>query len=372
LGGDTTTRHKNKQAFGQPVANLPLEKRTDFEVGDSLFNQNWVIAPASTTARDGLGPLFHARSCSGCHSRDGRGLPPEPGEDAVSLLVRLSKSGRLGPEPVPIYGDQLQPFAIGDAKGEATVRVDWESIPGTFPDGTSYELQKPIITISEPNYGPLPDDLMTSPRVAPHMIGMGLLEAIPEEAILANADPEDVNGDGVSGRANFVWDVEANDKRLGRFGWKANQPSVRQQVAGAFNGDMGLSTPIFPAQNHSPEQNLDHYPNGGDLEVEERQFNAVAFYSAHLAVPRQRNHDDPQVLRGAALFEKVGCMTCHVGEYTTGTTAFSLALANQTIPTRTSSCMTWAPASLMVALTNWPTATNGVRRRSGVLVFFQW
>lgn len=335
LGGDTTTKHKSRQAFGQPVRNMPFERRTTFEVGDSLFNQNWVTAGASTTARDGLGPLFNARSCSGCHSRDGRGRPPlTAGEATLSLLFRLSVGDNGGPQPHTVYGGQLQPNAIEGAMPEGAVDIRHETIHGHFADGTPYELQRPIYSFRDANYGIIPNDILVSPRTAPHMIGLGLLESIAEADIIANADPDDLDGNGISGRANRVWDAVNQQQALGRFGWKANQPSLHQQVAGAFNGDMGLTTSLFPNENNTAEQKeLIDFISGGQPEVPDHQLEAVVFYSSHLAVPRQRNADDPQVQRGRQVFQRIGCTDCHIETFTTAdaTVALSPMLANQTI-----------------------------------------
>lgn len=263
-GGATTVLQSDRNAFSLPSANLAPSRRLDFSVGNSFFRNPWVIAPSSTTARDGLGPLFNTNACQNCHVKDGRGHPP--GADAVSavsMLVRLSipagpADGKTllhqGVIPEPTYGGQLQDVGIPGVAPEGKVRVDYEPLKVRFEDGTEVELRKPILRISQLGYGPMHPQTMFSARVAPPMIGLGLLEAIPEEAILANADPDDRNGDGIRGRANQVWDAARQRTALGRFGWKAGQPDIPQQNAHAFANDMGLTSSLLPHDDCSAAQ----------------------------------------------------------------------------------------------------------------------
>lgn len=263
-GGATTVLQSDRNAFSLPSANLAPSRRLDFSVGNSFFRNPWVIAPSSTTARDGLGPLFNTNACQNCHVKDGRGHPP--GADAVSavsMLVRLSipagpADGKTllhqGVIPEPTYGGQLQDVGIPGVAPEGKVRMDYEPMKVRFEDGTEVELRKPILRISQLGYGPMHPQTMFSARVAPPMIGLGLLEAIPEEAILANADPDDRNGDGIRGRANQVWDAARQRTALGRFGWKAGQPDIPQQNAHAFANDMGLTSSLLPHDDCSAAQ----------------------------------------------------------------------------------------------------------------------
>ncbi|MGC1481950.1 MAG: di-heme oxidoredictase family protein [Chthoniobacterales bacterium] len=324
-GGETTVFDTTENAFGYAARNLRSEMRNSFFVGNSFFKQNWVIAPASTSARDGLGPLFNARSCSACHFKDGRGRPPREGEEMVSMLLRLSRPGdadeRAGVRPDETFGDQLQQNAIPGATGEGVPVVEYEEVVGTFADGESYSLRKPDYRIERGGYGDVPEDLEISPRVAPQMIGMGLLEAIPEEVIIAQADPDDLDGDGISGRPNWVWNHEVGVTQIGRFGWKANTATVREQVAGAFLGDMGLTSPTRTHGGASLSElgvaSL-AYEDEDEPEVTEKIFDHVVFYSSVLAVPARRDVDDPEVLVGKKLFDRLGCVACHVPEYQTG------------------------------------------------------
>ncbi|HEX5658525.1 MAG TPA: di-heme oxidoredictase family protein, partial [Polyangiales bacterium] len=288
---DDRTQH----AFSQPVPGLSERERAQFFVGNSYFNQNWVGAPGSVETRDGLGPLFNARSCSGCHFKDGRGRAPEPGEPMRSMLVRISLPGQLAD---PQYGDQLQGEAVEGARKEADVLVEYRELPGRFADGEVYSLREPLLKFAALGYGPLADGLQTSARVAPALIGLGLLEAVPDAALLALADPQDRNRDGISGRPNRVAGA------LGRFGWKGEQPSVLAQTAGAFLGDLGLTSRLHTSENHAGIE----LPSGGAPELSDQVLDSVVLYARTLAVPKRRATN----ARGEALFESAGCAACHV------------------------------------------------------------
>ncbi|MGB8330571.1 MAG: di-heme oxidoredictase family protein [Polyangiales bacterium] len=321
-GGDTTSFYLFAGLeLAQPAANL--KDRAPFFTGDSLFNQVWVTAPASTTARDGLGPTFNTRSCAGCHFRDGRGRPPlEEGGTLESMLIRISLPGQDehgGPVGDPSYGDQIQVDSLDGVPAEATVRVYWDLEQGAYEDGTPYTLRRPRYEYENLAFGPFAQELLESGRGAPHMSGLGLLEAIPIEVLLAWADPDDADGDGISGKLNSVWDESAQAMRPGRFGWKAEQPTVRQQVAGALNGDMGISSPVFREQNcPAPQLQCAAAPNGGEPEISEENFDKLVFYSSTLAPPTRPDYADPQVLRGREWMRDLGCTSCHRETLETG------------------------------------------------------
>lgn len=335
LGGDGTIFDATANAFSYPYRSIPESDKSRFFIGNSFFNQNWVTAPSSTTLRDGIGPLMNARSCSGCHFKDGRGFPPADGITMNSMLLRLSIPGsdEHGADlPEPTYGGQFQPIAIQGVAAEGSTRIDYTEIAGTFPDGEAYSLRKPLYIIENLNYGTMRQDVLVSPRVAPQMIGMGLLEAIDESDILANADEEDRNGDGISGRANYVWSYENATLMLGRFGWKANQPTISQQVAGAFQGDLGITSPVFTTHGFTTAQSyLDTLPNGGNPEIAEKEFQDVVFYSRVLAVPAQRNYSSLSVKGGRSLFTQAKCNSCHIESMKTGNSSPIAALHNQRI-----------------------------------------
>ena len=334
-GGETTVFDASPKAFGFPAANLQETNRPAFFVGRSFFDENWVVAPASTAGRDGLGPLFNTRSCSACHAKDGRSGPPGPGQPLSTMLLRISVPGvgpHRGPQPDPTYGDQIQGQAIPGVPREADVFVTYEEVPGKFPDGENFSLREPHYTITNFNYGPPATNLLTSPRVAPALIGLGLLEAVPEETLLALVTEQQRAGNGIAGRINFVWDRSAGKTVPGRFGWKAEQPSVFQQTAMAFAGDMGITSSLVPEENHTArEEACAHCPSGGNPEASDKILGDVASYSQTLGVPARRNWDDPLVLRGKELFTRANCATCHIPKLQTGDFPALPELSRQTI-----------------------------------------
>ncbi|WXL24971.1 di-heme oxidoredictase family protein [Ectopseudomonas mendocina] len=341
-GGTATVNKADQNAFSMPSANLSPARRLDFSVGNSFFRNPWVIAPTTTTARDGLGPLFNTNACQNCHIKDGRGHPPGPdAKSSVSMLVRLSIPAsdkdaeyllRHGVVAEPTYGNQLQDMAVPGVRPEGKIRVSYSYQTITLADGTSVELRKPTLQISNLGYGDFHHGTQFSARVAPPMIGLGLLEAIPEAAILANADPDDSNGDGISGRPNQVWDRTQQRSVLGRFGWKAGQPSLNQQNADAFANDMGLTSSLIAQDNCTQAQpDCLNAANGGAPEVSDNILSTVLFYTRNLGVPARRDINEPDVLRGKNLFYSAGCQSCHTPTFTTAADAAEPELANQTI-----------------------------------------
>ena len=324
-GAATSFATPNRDAFSHPSANMSFERKLDFEVGDGVFVKIWVSSPSSTRSSDGLGPLFNARSCQSCHVKDGRGRPPAPGDPAVSMVLRLS-AGPDGRQPDPAYGGQLQNRSVQGVPAEGRMTAGWEEIPVKLADGGSVSLRRPRYGLTGLRYGPPAPDLRMSPRTAPPMIGVGLLEAVPEDDILARADPDDRDGDGVSGRPNRVWSDEHGRFMLGRFGWKAGQPTLVQQAAAAFRGDIGVSTPLYPVpwgdctQSQAACRNALHGDGDKDaagVEAGETLFDLLMFYARNLAVPARRDLDDPQVLRGKRLFYETGCTACHTPKFVT-------------------------------------------------------
>lgn len=339
LGGETTRSETSRNAFALPAPALSNQERRIFEVGDSFFTQNWVSAPASTEGRDGLGPTFNAFACSSCHLHDGRGAPPNergtPPEEPnqLGLLLRLSIPGTApngGPNPHPNYGGQLQVRALPGVPAEGQMDLSYEYLAGAYGDGEPFELRLPTFGVTELAFGSLGDDVLISPRLAPQIVGMGLLEAVPAEVILAAADPNDSDGDGISGRANQVTDSQGN-AALGRFGWKAGRASVEEQVAAAFAGDIGITSALFPSEN-CPAVQIDcgQAPNGGSPEITDSRLASVVLYARTLAVPALRDPEDTEVRRGFSLFSEFGCASCHTSTLETGASDIA-ALANQTI-----------------------------------------
>ncbi len=338
-GGETTVSNRSSRGFSQPAANLS-EKEVALHVeGDQAFGATFVTAPAPINA--GLGPLFNNAACTACHIHDGRGMPVKG-----NLLVRVSlppghgmaiapppsapgKQSHLpaasttaamsfgNAPPVPGLGTQIQDQAIYGIKPKATVDIIWLEKTATYGDGTAYHLQSPLLKITLPNHQALPSELLTSLRLPPPVFGRGLLEAIPEASVLALADPNDRNQDGISGKANRVWDVRQQALVLGRFGLKANNPNLLQQNAAAYVNDMGVTNPLFPEPNGSAEINL-------------KTLEAVTFYTQTLAVPARTLTAEPIAQKGEKLFTQANCTACHIATLTTGNHPVS-ALAQQTI-----------------------------------------
>lgn len=351
-GGKATVWANGKNAFSFPFAHLDDPERTRFVIGNSFFKRNWVEAPASTTARDGLGPHFIARSCAACHTLDGRGEPPdwkrtigpEP-ENTVALLIRLSVPGEPDPhagvKPEPVYGDQFNNAAIQGVRPEGHVEIHGTPVKGRFADGTPYTLQKPEYRLTKLGYGPMAKDVMISPRIAPQVIGLGLIEAIPDSDILANAREQAAMPGPIKGQPNRVWDAFAQKEVIGRFGWKANVGTVAHQSAGAFLGDMGITSSVNWRETcTSAQKDCLAAPHGGGRtrgrdgivpaaqasaaqpEIDDKTLGDVIFYTATLAPPARRTPDDPQVLKGQALFALAQCAVCHRPGYTTGEPPF--------------------------------------------------
>jgi CxxC motif-containing protein (DUF1111 family) len=325
-GGETTVFATGKNAFSFPAANLTDEERTRFAIGNSFFKRNWVEAPASTKKRDGLGPHFITRSCGGCHVLDGRSAPPDAAKDEqpIGLLMRLSVPGvgeHGGVVPEPVYGGQFNNFAVQQSKPEGKVVIRYQEVKGRFADGTSYTLFQPGYSFRDLGYGSMAKDVMVSPRIAPQLIGVGLLEAIPESEILANADKQKAMKGSIKGMPNQVWDAHAQKMMLGRYGWKANVATIAHQTAGAFNGDIGITSSLFPNEGCTPEQKdclaAPKGSQGNGSEIDDKTLGDVVFYQATLAPPARRNFNDKQVMHGQKLFEQAQCAVCHRPNYVT-------------------------------------------------------
>ena len=336
-GAATSKKLPNQDAFSQSSANISFEEEETFKLGNALFRKMWVSSPSSTDASDGLGPLFNARSCQSCHLKDGRGHPPEKSTDATSMFLRLARGPATDDEraaienflapnmPDPVYGGQLQDKAIPGLRAEGKMVISYEDQPFTFPDGSKVTLRKPSYSAEDLNYGPMAPDTTLSPRVANPMIGMGLLQAIHPADIIANADPNDEDGDGISGRVGLARGTKLDAPVIGRFGWKAQNATIREQGSEAFAGDIGISNPLVPRHaGDCTEAEVEclEAPNGvqerlGDTEAPDPVMDLVTFYSENLAVPARRDVDNPQVLRGKEMFYNSGCVACHTPKFVT-------------------------------------------------------
>jgi CxxC motif-containing protein (DUF1111 family) len=322
-GGATTVFDVSAEAFSQPAPNLSQQHLAVHEVGDVQFEVEF-------EPDNGLGPVFDNVSCEGCHVGDGRGRPPAGGEQFASFLFRGSVQGfgsHGGPNPIPGFGTQIQLRAIPGLTPEAYASIAYTDSTGTFADGTQFTLRVPHYTLIG-GYTALPSGVLFSPRSAPAVFGLGLLEAVPQGVVLGMADPQDRNKDDVSGRANIVWDAIKQQMALGRFGWKANTPNLLQQAAGAYNGDIGITSTIFPAESCEGQypECAAHAP-----EIDLQLVQAVAFYTQTLGVPARRGLDDPTATQGERLFYAVGCNGCHVPTLRTGYLQGVPEVSNQVI-----------------------------------------
>lgn len=334
-GGDTSTTKKNKQAYTFPVKNISTKNLRSFFFGNSLFNTSWTTFPSSVPSLDGLGPLFNRASCSSCHLRDGRGRPALVNEDKLlSILfkvatVKNSVNQITQAIPHPNYGGQLQNQAIRGVTPEGTVVTEWITKTGKFSDGKNYTLRYPQYKLAKPKY-PNSYQILLSARVAPAVIGMGLLEAIPESEIITNSTKSYENS--VTGRYVYTKN-ENNQLAIGRFGWKANVPTVKMQVAVAAINDMGLTSPVFKTECAEQQRDCLTAPKSRETDILDEQLNKLSLYSSLLGVPERRNYKSPQVKKGETLFKTIRCNDCHktVGYLTgTGNKIFP-ELRNQTI-----------------------------------------
>lgn len=328
-GGHTTVFDTSHNAFGRALGNMERARWPLMLDGKAVFMKNWAADPEA-----GAGPLSNATGCGSCHFKDGRGRPlPELGTEAP-LLARLSvpTRGAPGVSPDPVYGGQLNDRAMAGVPAEGSLAVTYTEVKGHYPDGTAYTLRKPSYRVTGLAYGPLARKAQLSPRIPGPVFGLGLLEAIPEEAIVALADPEDRDGDGVSGRPNRVTSARTGASVLGRLGWKANQPSVEQQVAKAFSEDLGLTSDLYPERTCTAKQEacLAKAPATGP-ELSAHQLERATLYLRLIGPPARRDVAEPAVVRGQALFQQVGCATCHHAGFKTGEVADIPELSNQPV-----------------------------------------
>ncbi len=350
-GAGTSIATINADIFSHGSENLSSEAEERFKLGNALFRKLWVSAPSSTQASDGLGPLFNARSCQECHLKDGRGHPPGADGNATSMFLRLARPARTPEEaaaiarhaapnaPDPVYGTQLQDRAVPGlaAEGRMVVRYTEESV--TLSGGETVSLRRPVYGVADLAYGPLDRETTLSPRVTPQMIGLGLIEAIHPADILAGADPDDRDGDGISGRVSLAREPESDRLLLGRFGWKAQVPTIRQQAADALSGDIGISSPAArrdhgdctPAEVACLALPTGVQPRLGDTEAPDPVLDLLAFYSRHLAVPARRKASLPETLAGKKIFYETGCTACHRPKFVTRRDTDDPALSFQLI-----------------------------------------
>ena len=344
-GGETSNQVENKNSFSLSSRNLEEHMRINFLVGNALFERMWEDSSISKNiAKDGLGPFFSARSCESCHINDGRGhIPLTNKEDKISVVIQISQNIAQSNDYIKnieddIYGGQISEFSVKDVLKEAEIIIDYKYSLEMYEDGRVVELRRPIIKIDNLNYGDFNESTTFSARIAQPMIGLGLIEYISDQSLLMNEDINDTNNDGVSGKANKVWDIENEKLAIGRFGWKAAQPSVYQQTADAFYHDMGLSNKLYsnPFNCTSKQVECAKAISGNseeydDLEVSNDQLDLVTFYSSQLGVPARRSINAENVKKGKEIFFALNCNSCHVESFTTGDTGSHANLNNQII-----------------------------------------
>ncbi|MCG8313907.1 MAG: thiol oxidoreductase [Pseudomonadales bacterium] len=356
-GGGSTVATQPFASYMRPAKNLAEDKVLAFHAGKALAHQPWVKAPTATVARDGLGPLYNARTCLACHVNGGRGRMPDSGDTMLfHAFVRISVPGsdeRRGVVPEPTYGDQIQTQSIAlyhqlrhkmavenrrndDVAPEAYVYVDWQETLFIYPDGDKVVLRFPTLRIENLGYGELAENTLMGIRNAPPIHGMGLLELIDQRDIDRRADPNDMDKDGISGRVNYVWDTTSEMIVAGRFGLKANRPNnIALVTAAAFANDVGITNPIFPLQPCTEAQdkcNASYTGNNAEgVELSEKMLQSVADFSRNLGVPKRHNVQRESLLQGRRLFYEVGCHGCHTPSYVTQSSKKMPHLAQQTI-----------------------------------------
>ncbi|MEO8412876.1 MAG: di-heme oxidoredictase family protein [Ginsengibacter sp.] len=328
-GGISTVFDETSRAFTHNMDGLNTRDLNVHELGDSRFEGNFVTAPAPINP--GLGPLFNNVSCISCHHNDGKGTPTF-GAVNSSMLMRISlkdiEDAQGRPVEIPGFGLQLQDVSRFGLQPEAKVNLRYTTSTFTFDDGETVQLRKPGYTIQNP-YATLPANYLFSPRMAPSVFGIGLLENIPEATILSFADENDKDGDGISGRPNYVWNPNTGKRQLGRFGLKANTPDIAVQVASAYQQDMGVTNSIFPGESSFGQPQYDG--RNDDPELPDSILNAVIFYIRTLAVPARRNVTDMVVKQGDKIFTQLNCSGCHKPAIYTGVDVTLPMVSNQRI-----------------------------------------
>ena len=342
-----------QEVYRQPVAGLTAKQMQVFLQGERVFNNFWMAVnnpviplvwdlsqPGPAGGEWGLGPMFLATNCASCHLNAGRGRALDnSGSLAIQHVLRISVPGEGphgSPQPDPNYGTDIQMFDTVTRKdpqaraGEAEVYIDWSAKEFSFPDGETLVLRQPKVRIEKLNFGPLADGVMMSLRNSQAMVGMGYLEAIAEKDILQVAQLQ--KAQGLNGRPNYVRDDINKKQAMGRFGWKANQPSIRQQIAAAFSADIGVTSSLYPLTECTPVQHECMAAiKAPKPELRPELLDALTFWTQALAVPERRDTHKPEVQRGEALFTSSGCAMCHVPEWRTGKYAAVPSISNQRI-----------------------------------------
>ena len=333
MGGELTIDNAGGEAFSERAPNLTGLNFTLHQAGRTVFRESFVAPPAPLSY--GLGPLYAHSSCNSCHISGGRGKPINGAENPESMMLRISMPGATatnGPLPVQDFGVILHPRATGSIRNEGNITVVYKTVSGKFDDGTGYTLRQPTYSITNA-YTSLPSGMFMSPRISQQLVGLGLLESISESDVLANADENDADADGISGRANYVYNYLTFSTSLGRFGWKANIASVNEQSAFDFQQGMGVTVGTDP---YNFENCKDQVQATGELLDDPEAKSAETLYPLTVylkttAVPKRRNMNTDLVRRGQKLFTDADCIKCHVESYTTNSADDIVQLHNQMI-----------------------------------------
>lgn len=350
-GGEGSVSIKPFPSFMLPATNLNTEATTDFHAGKALAHQPWVKAPSSTTARDGLGPLYNARTCLACHINGGRGLLPVDNKTRLTQgIVRLSIPGEnreLGVVPEPNYGDQLQSQSVAlshqlglseylknDVLPEANVFIEWREQVFVYHEGNEVMLRKPELRFENLGYGDFHPETLMSLRNAPALHGVGLLEQIPVTELHQNVKSQR-NSNHISGRINMVWNPEKKALQTGILGWKANKPNVKVQTAAAFQADVGITNELFSEQPCEAQQtkclSQAHGMDESGVELNNKLLDLVSHFTRNIGVPVARNQSSTAIVSGKKLFKDAQCTVCHRPSYTTQHSERFPALSNQVI-----------------------------------------
>lgn len=311
-GGDLTSDFPGRFALQLPSPNIASTERFNIHLsGFSVFHQ-------MLTAEEGLGPEFNHVSCGGCHVENGRGAVHIPGSHGIGspMIVKVAFPGLEldgSPKDLPGVGGQIRDRTIAGTT-QYDVKVRWIKRSGRYPDGTSYQLRRPDLNFKIP--GLSKRKLAYSLRMSPALIGLGLLENVPVETIIGLSDPYDANGDGISGKPQYVKDPRTKEIVLGRFGYKASNPTVEAQSAGAAFNDMGFTSSIFNNTESSPEM------------TDDELFRMVLYLKVG-GVPAAKRQTEPKVVEGKKLFKVAGCDSCHTMTLRTGPVIEDPELANQ-------------------------------------------
>lgn len=304
-----TTGPRTAEAYTRPYASVvePGSLKT-FQDGRTLFRQVWTVE-GDNQRFTGLGPLYNRFSCVACHPGNGRGFAPDgPAHTMKTMLVRLSvPDQQQGAVPHPIYGDQFNEFGIPGVQAEGIAHIQYQTITVTLADGEQVSLRQPQLSFTELAYGPL-ENVLTSARIAPAAFGLGLLDDISDAEILRLAQRRKPTG--IAGRPNQVWDIAQQKMVIGKFGWKANVPNLRQQIASAFNGDLGITSSLYPQPNCGAGQTVCLAQTHLSPELSEPQLDEILFYLKTLAIPAPAPRT-AETNHGAHLFRQLQCIACH-------------------------------------------------------------